>query len=701
MNTGKKRLVFVLISIFLALVFVHLSNATSAQCNSASGMTCNGYYGCIESSGYCWADSGTSCNTKCSISCVGGQCGGIGASCVSNIDCEYCVKEQFNCDPDDYCQNGACYDAPECTACENQVGNNCKCPSYCGGNVGLANRDCFGPQTCTTCDNTEANCLCKPECTNAGQNGQCGGYNCISGCNIDPVNCAGNPGPGGTTCCEEATKATDCAVSGKSGSCFSCSAPTSVNPNQCQVILNNICGPEKCSDSTGGDNKYGTGNKLVSSFGLCDSSGFCDASSTIPVCVQYHGTNPWGPSVCVDGTAGCPNTCATCGDPACDDLPMNTDGDLCSSSENTNYLCRDNSDNDGDGLIDKNDPQCNRDGEPCVTGYGCPSHYSKSYCIDTDSDKIIDTCSPCSSSPPSYARCGTMASNGSDSGVCTRLSAPDDFYISAIATPSVLRPSDKMYFSKCGSEQLCRGSAIYPSGGDCGKLQLDDDKFKVVLSDSGGDGFDDIVPISRSLKLDVTIGLPSSENFAWSYSSFCKTLNNMNSAKSDRYCGDIRQVFTPGTSDEDVNNLVIGNSPLLTNLQKTGTVSAEIPLDCDSALVGNSFNVGRIEIGSSSQPYASTGGFAVASRDESFVWQATNSAVDIVECETNADCVSCFHENRPICDTSNNRCVARPNEKNCYIDPNNCLCASGPDPQKSRNLLSNPSFELTWKDVEQ
>ncbi len=85
----------------------------------------------------------------------------------------------------------------------------------------------------------------------------------------------------------------------------------------------------KCSNSVGGDDAYNAFDNKIPSQGFCDGTGQCDYGSSSPTCDYAEGSEGVSlTSVCVDGESICQDS------------------------------CNDGYDNDGDELIDENDPDC-------------------------------------------------------------------------------------------------------------------------------------------------------------------------------------------------------------------------------------------------------------------------------------------------------------------------------------------------------
>ena len=188
----------------------------------------------------------TQCNER--------NCGGTGWQCYSTTSDTPCASSCYDCNDDDTCDptdvadKGACY----CTA------------------------NCAGGLTC----NAEGYCVDGTESGGAGDcyDGIDNDMDTLIDC-ADP-NCAGELGPSAETCCQEATKLTDCS-SYTTGDC----GEISCTSNECGVAQNTgLCTTTgECGSTTGSCNAEADGSYTclwTSNNNLCTNDEMCGGALT-------------------------------------------------------------------------------------------------------------------------------------------------------------------------------------------------------------------------------------------------------------------------------------------------------------------------------------------------------------------------------------------------------------------------------------
>ena len=260
------------------------------------------------------------------------------------------------------------------------IGNSCGTGSCSGQYVcdGLLNYKCsMTDQDCGTC------CKCSGSKTNpvqsydGTQNTDCAAYSCD---NLD------------TECIDYSSVQYCKGINECANSDSDCNLLTYLPDS---VICNDNY---LCSDTGGGNNKYGVADFRLPSRGYCDGAGSCDYATTAPnECDLAEGTNQEGSGlgICVDGRSTCMDTCTDNLDNDNDGCFDSVDSD-CGGSEAGK--CADLVDNDCDGKVDNIDEDCYDCVPGSVKGCGTGSCVGTQTCVNgfwADCTTKADDCGVC------------------------------------------------------------------------------------------------------------------------------------------------------------------------------------------------------------------------------------------------------------------------------------------------------------------
>ncbi len=367
----------------------------NAECND--GNTCTSDF-CISGScshlnitGLC--DDGDGCTT--SDSCSGGSCAGIPLDCNDGVGCTVdscsagvCVNDAVSCDcavkadcddgnpcTFDSCSSGSCTHINITGSCND--GNACTANDVCSaGTCGGTPLDCNDGIACTvdsclqgTCvnDDTSCECLANAECDDG------------IACTVD--SCASG------TCRNDAT-ACECSIHKECFDGNSCSTDICGADRMCHHnMLTTCCGNGVCEKS---EDSCTCGADCQDTSGAVCGNGTCEAGDgenclTCPddcngvqtgllserfCCGAGAGSNPVAcdDNRCYDRSVGCENESVVepcCGNGICE---IYESGCFCPEDcgaplpyERAGLTCQDGMDNDCDGLVDCEDPDCKKE----------------------------------------------------------------------------------------------------------------------------------------------------------------------------------------------------------------------------------------------------------------------------------------------------------------------------------------------------
>ena len=310
---------------------------------------------------------GVVCSSCGAAACVGVVCDADGHTCSSESPstCSACptgLVEICNDGVDNNCNGLVDCTDPQCQPVGNDPGAFCNLVGHTCSVNGAP-----GPSACTTCSGNGGTVETAEVSCGDGKDNDCNGL-----VDCQDANCAGSPCAFGFTC--DSVKKT-CSV--PSATCTTCGQPACVGMT-CDV-LGHTCGaesPSTCNACPGGSVEICNDGKDNNCNGLID----CAEASCQPV-----GNEPGalcdavGHTCSVKGTTGT-STCAVCSGNG-------------GTPEAREASCGDGKDNDCNGLVDCQDPNCSS--LPCALGFTC--------------DPTAKTCSVPSSS---CATCGQAACIG-------------------------------------------------------------------------------------------------------------------------------------------------------------------------------------------------------------------------------------------------------------------------------------------------
>ena len=379
--------------------------------------------------------------------------------------------------------------------------------------------------------------------------------------------------------------------------------------------------------------------------------------------------------------------------------------------ENTFALCTDGKDNDFDYTIDNKDEDCSRNGLSCSNGNQCPSVLTNSYCVDAGTDGIIDTCSSCDGN--NGGLCGAIAHDGTQYGVCTGsvfygckdqntvnsqtydnigTSGPFRTVCEADITSgtgsdyggAIIRTATSNIPASYDVYTKCGPISVCSGGAvypSSGECKETTASFTEVKLRDGTDNDENKVSINHKLAISHTI-TNGANSPAWAYEAWCFSISY---GTHEWKCNDTSTQtnlanYWPGS-------LYLGATKILQpNLQDT--VTKEVNLDCKRNLIGEVIHPGAGQINTNSWNDLYNGFIAGEYSPLNF----QSDIITVVECKTNSDCDACGKTGQ-YCDSSNT-CQPRPNGMNCGLNPEQCQCIAGNSPKPSPNLITNPGFEI-------
>lgn len=352
------------------------AEATETTCNDGKDNDCNGKIDCADSA----------CNNQ--------TCGPNGMACAGTV---------CKCSG-----NGAPPESPE-TSCGDGRDNDCN------GKVDCADSACNGKSCGTGCQCVGTSKV-ETNCTDGLDNDGDGNADCADpDCNIQSCG-------SGCTCATTRAVETNCA----DGSDNDKDSLTDCDDSDClgrSCGAGCVCGQAKKTETNCTDGVDNDGDTLV------------DAAD--PDCAEVLGTGS-GYEICSNGTDDNGNLAVDCADTSwCNGHVCGT-GCVCSSTAKVETACSDGTDNDGNGLTDCADPacagqSCGANGKTCSNGAcicpatGLPATVTETSCgdgLDNDCDGLVDCNDPdclhksCGDATrPSAICCGT----GSNASVCKDL----------------------------------------------------------------------------------------------------------------------------------------------------------------------------------------------------------------------------------------------------------------------------------------
>jgi len=298
--------------------------------------------------------------------------------------------------------NGSCDDGNACTFNDRCVKGECLGTPYtcddgnaCTNNVCDGNGGCRFPANSAPCDDGNA-CTFSDHCAN----GRCGGtsYSCDDGnvCTDDACDGAGG--------CRFTTNTASCDDGNACTSGDRCSGGLCAG-TRISCDDGNVCTDDSCDPLMG--------CRHVANTAPCDDGNSCTASD-----VCSGGVCRGTPAVCC---ASYELSCTNGVDDDCDGLVDRDDPD-CQCLPEPETACSNGRDDDCDGLVDSADPDCQllecTDG--CPYGYGCfPDNYCHSHCENGAPD--YDESAPdCGGADCLRCAAGRHCNSGFDcaSGIC-------------------------------------------------------------------------------------------------------------------------------------------------------------------------------------------------------------------------------------------------------------------------------------------
>ena len=373
-----------------------ITNGDCDDSNECTQDTCNATYQCEYSNEPdgtdCTGDPGECCSGVCDNNGTNGSgyhadCR-TGLSCVAQGDWGYATAndgslcESYNCRE---CSSGYCnYDE------DSRCLGDC---DYCNGNC-AANEAICDALKCADCTGSGTSFSCSYDDT---EDEDCGVYDC------DPLD---------TSCTDYddvqyCKGIDDCADADEDCTEYSYSDTTTL----CDAAY-------KCSDSTGGDDKYDAPDYGKPGQGYCDGAGSCDWGTTGGTAcdlAEGNATEGAGLDICVDGQTSCVDTCSdgldndadgctdgidtNCGgtDTTCDGIDDDCDG---TADDDYFSLSCGNSECDGMTSCDSGAVTCSSWNTECDTKKCCQcdggsiANPAENYDGDQDSDCSIYDCDP-------------------------------------------------------------------------------------------------------------------------------------------------------------------------------------------------------------------------------------------------------------------------------------------------------------------